>query len=402
VANNNKNSWFERNQKITLASVVLASVFIIDIFFANAYTVITGRSFWFSSSWAEMTAEKAYRKSSDLYHHTLRKNKSVDNAVSGGIRYKVFTNSLGFRDKIIREVPLVSDKYRVVLLGDSFVEGVGVDYEDSFVGLVDQELSKQHIEVLNAAVVSYSPSIYWRKVKYLLEDVGLKFDSLIVFLDISDIEDEAVYYYETDSGNIALRNIKNKSFGDKLNNVDYNKHPFAGAFRKFGRQLKVFIKTNTIATYFFAFKINDLMRFKSGPKTSLAVNYIRSLWTVEESFYESYGKKGLEKMAMYMNKLHILLKNRDIKLTLVVYPWPDQIMHYDTPSIQETFWMDWCGQRNIPLIDCFPYFIGKEQKDSYESRRKVCYKYFLANNVHWNRQGHRLIAHIILRSRNNF
>jgi len=48
-------------------------------------------------------------------------------------------------------------------------------------------------EILNAAAVSYSPRIYYLKTKYLIEEKGLVFDELYVFIDISDIQNEIVY-----------------------------------------------------------------------------------------------------------------------------------------------------------------------------------------------------------------
>ena len=34
----------------------------------------------------------------------------------------------------------VSDKYRILFIGDSYTEGVGVEYKDTFVGLIDSAL----------------------------------------------------------------------------------------------------------------------------------------------------------------------------------------------------------------------------------------------------------------------
>ena len=79
-------------------------------------------------------------------------------------------------------------------MGDSFVEGLGLDYDETFVGLVDSMLreGERAIETLNAGVVSYSPKLYYLKLKGLV-DSGLKIDQAIVFVDISDIQDEIVY-----------------------------------------------------------------------------------------------------------------------------------------------------------------------------------------------------------------
>lgn len=54
--------------------------------------------------------------------------------VWGELRYRLITDSLGFKDASVRKVPLKSESRRVLLIGDSFAEGIGVSFEDSFAG----------------------------------------------------------------------------------------------------------------------------------------------------------------------------------------------------------------------------------------------------------------------------
>src|ERR1700710_382532 len=114
----------------------------------------------------------------------------------GELRHRLTTDSMGFKDISVRNIPLKSASHRVLLIGDSFAEGIGMSFEDSFAGLLyhaGQERSEK-IEFLNASVASYSPSIYYKKVKNLLES-GFQFDELIVFSDTSDVMDEATSYF---------------------------------------------------------------------------------------------------------------------------------------------------------------------------------------------------------------
>jgi hypothetical protein len=79
-------------------------------------------------------------------------------------------------------------------MGDSFVEGIGLDYDETFIGILDTMLkgSGREIETLNGGVLSYSPKLYYLKVEGLV-DSGLKVDHVIVFIDISDVQDEIVH-----------------------------------------------------------------------------------------------------------------------------------------------------------------------------------------------------------------
>src|SRR5262249_42014195 len=110
--------------------------------------------------------------------------------------YHLVTNSLGFKDAAVRNVPLTTATRRVVVIGDSFTEGLGVPFEETFAGLLAEagQRRAEKTEFLNAAVASYSPTIYYRKVKLLL-DSGLKFDEVLVLPDLSDVQDEASSYF---------------------------------------------------------------------------------------------------------------------------------------------------------------------------------------------------------------
>ena len=66
--------------------------------------------------------------------------------------------------------------------------------QDGVIGLIDAALRPRGIDVLNAAAVSYSPIIYWKKTGALI-DQGLKFDEEVVFIDVSDASDDALFVW---------------------------------------------------------------------------------------------------------------------------------------------------------------------------------------------------------------
>ncbi|HIN39185.1 MAG TPA: hypothetical protein EYM84_02810 [Flavobacteriales bacterium] len=69
-----------------------------------------------------------FRTSHTYYHHGLKPNqKALAKGING--EFVLFTNSLGLRDSSIREVPIKSRKRRILFIGDSFTEGVGVTYQ---------------------------------------------------------------------------------------------------------------------------------------------------------------------------------------------------------------------------------------------------------------------------------
>src|SRR6202051_3163801 len=139
--------------------------------------------------------QRPARIANKIYDHGFAANFDGYD-VWGELRYRLTTDSLGFKDASVRKVPLKADSRRILLIGDSFAEGIGMSFEDSFAGQLShagRERSEK-IEFLNAGVASYSPSIYYSKIKYLLES-GLQFDEVVLFSDPSDVTDEATSYF---------------------------------------------------------------------------------------------------------------------------------------------------------------------------------------------------------------
>jgi len=242
----------------------------------------------------------------------------------------------------------------MLFIGDSFTEGIGFDYEDTFVGRIDTELSKKGIEVFNAAVCSYAPSIYWRKIKYLIEDVGFRFNEVVVFMDVSDISDEALSYCTDEDGNIVAKDrseyldmARNFNGSGNLNNI----------VQRVSSNIKSMIIDNSIFIYAILTKLRT--KFNVYEHKGFAMEYY---WTIDQNAMRMYGEKGLNKATRYMDKLHDLLKKHDIKLTLSVYPWPQQIAYGNFDSIQESYWRAWCKKNNVktllnPFFDISSYSV---------------------------------------------
>ena len=94
-----------------------------------------------------------------------------------------------------------------------------------------------------------------------------------------------------------------------------------------------------------------------------------------------------------MDRLHDLLKAHGIKLTIAVYPWPQQIAYNDLESIQKTYWEEWCKKNDVPFINYFSYFvIGKTENE----RNAMINKYYMEGDCHWNKDGHQRVADIFL------
>lgn len=356
-------SRIERHPGRSLFLFLLIATLLLDF-------AVTGVYHFFKYGTVHKYADRrALGERSPLFHHTLKAAANYDYQRWGHLRHSVSTNSLGFRDKSVREVSLLPPGYRVVFMGDSFTYGVGLPYEKTFPCLVEQALAEDGVEVLNAGVVSYSPAIYWKKTEYLLEEAGLRFHHLVVFLDISDIHDEAVFY-DTKEGRVV-----------------WIQGP-APALREFFFEYTTIVRNlweGTEKAYHRITRAPDTRRTEEDRR--YAANEYRSLWTVDPEAFRDYGATGLRKAKRHMGRLHDLLQRHGIGMTLVVYPWPTQILHGDLDSIQVSHWRHWAEQRSVLFIDLFPAFIPAE-RDPKEAIRR----HFIPGDLHWNERGHRLVA----------
>lgn len=351
-----RDSVFHRHRRKTLIAILLVGLPAVDVAATTSlracglYTPPTRR-------------EVGIRCWHSVYHHDLRPSKTTtDLAMWGRRNYALHTNSLGFKDASARDIPLQRDGKRIVLIGDSFTEGVGVEFPLTFAGLLSRRWRDLDIEVLNAGVVTYSPAIYWKKCQYLIEKVGLRFDRLVVCLDVSDIYDDA-NYYEVVADRVVRR------------------------VEGFDETVKQFIHSNTIVIN----GLRDLVRVaRSGPPGPQQVLDIpRSAWTRDEHLWESYGRRGIECADRHLDHLFKLLRTHRIAMTLVVYPWPDQILHRERECVQVTHWREWCAKRGVDFIDAFPTFLDAGPA------KQVLKDYFIPGDVHWNERGHKLMAGLL-------
>lgn len=359
----NDSSLIKRDPNTILSLVTIFLIVLIDILAANVLSAV-------GLYQAQHKIERRYRIQHDLYHHSLAPNIKHSDAKWGAMGYRVDTNALGFKDNAARRIDL-NHSNRILFIGDSFTEGVGFEYDDTFVGILAKALEKEGTEVLNAGVSSYSPIIYLRKVEHLLQEVKLEFRHLVVFIDISDIYDEArAYTFDKNRNVVDAQTAKSKEWDERIKN---------------------FIAENTIVINTLRVWIRTIK--KSGPsqkKSFEGLNQYKARWTYDAEAFSDYGEAGLQAAETQMSALASLLKMQGIKLTVAVYPWPDQILEKDLQSHQVLFWKKWAIAHESGFINLFPAFIGKENPE------ETLLRYFIWGDVHWNKAGHQRVAEHLL------
>lgn len=352
-------SIFERNPRKTVALLLLLAVVGTDFAYTRVYHWLSPRP--------AARGQTGLRVRSEIFHHGFEPLVSARSDWGSRVAdYRI--DSLGLRDASARQVPLRGDRRRLVFIGDSFTEGIGVDYEKTFVGLVAQALEPKGVEVLNAGCASYSPIIYYRKVRWLL-DQGLRFDELAVYIDVGDVQDEVTYFLDGD-GNVASDELRR--LREERANIRY---PLPRPLQNL--TVRQFLKRNTIG----------LFALYEGMEKAVGNEDRRdALWTVDPRLFEQFGREGLSRARRNMDLLAEILGQQGIRLTVAVYPWPDQIRRGDLRSLQVSFWHQWAAGKGAGFVDYFPRFVDVARS------REVLAREFIRGDIHWNEAGHQAIA----------
>jgi lysophospholipase L1-like esterase len=354
-----------------LVPALLAVALVSDLVFTNVKVAFGDFRAYLAKARGRAPVSEIGRVKSDRFHHAL-KPLFDGNDWYGPIEYRMRTNDLAMVDEAPVKVPLRTPAPRVLLLGDSFTEGIGVPFEGSFAGKLRKRWRASGVEVLNGGTASYSPVFYYRKAEYLLETVGLELDWVVVFLDLSDIHDES-FYVEDEQGYIREKGEQRERFWI-LNDV-------ATPLERFLARHTTLV--NSLRQSYSCARKPDFCKFSLGHK--------RALWPVEPALYEEFGRSGLQTAAGHLEKLQELLTKKGIGLTLVVYPWPDNIYVRDLNSKQVAYWKSWSEKRKVPFVNLFPEFINGEPATEVMTRD------FLPGDNHWNEAGHSRVAEAFAR-----
>ncbi len=393
-------------------------------------------SWLLSIAMGELPKDK-FRAPHPVYHHTLIPNYEGIGHWGPGT-YHICTNASAFKDSCNKRES-IEKVYDVAFIGDSFTEGVGLPYEDTFVGMIAAKFPD--LKIANLGVVGYAPRIYLAKLSELYAQ-GYQFAKVIVFVDISDVQDEALTY-DVQNGAIISRHeqLPQQSMA-KVRRIASRWFPLTG---QAWNRLKASIQNmETILSSRFPHDPNNgtessviainpnndiasaspntpanqelkedtVQRAKIEPKLGGSVSpavsrsntepsiyardYSRSEWTynTDSKFYGPDGVMGtVTKMISTMDELHRLVKSHGGELSVGVYPWPGQIKHDREDSLQARIWGEFCATRCAHFYNAFPRFFDllRQQGDDTLIR-----KYYMGGDMHFNKEGNAVIAQTIL------
>ena len=380
-----------------------------------------------------------FRVRHPVYHHTLKPN--YDGLGRWGTwSYRICTSGEGFKTSCAQKNS-TKKEFDVAFLGDSFTEGIGLPYEQTFVGMVAAK--QPDLSIANLGVVSYSPAIYLAKLKELFAK-GYRFNHVVVFIDIGDAYDEAnAYDLHNDTIVVDKGEPYPLSLDRKLRRLASQYLPLTGEawvqLRKLGasttepslahapQHTRTQRDDNASVTQPNTAKQSltpsaqlptetgvspSSANAAIAPTTQTTLletpfknniyegiylkNYPKSEWTynVQSPHFGQDGVTGtLKKMTSQMAAIHRLVTSHGGTLSIGVYPWPGQILYDDVDSLQVKTWREFCTSRCLRFYDAFPGFFKLAEATNKDA---VVHKYYFAGDAHFNAEGNKVIAETIL------
>jgi lysophospholipase L1-like esterase len=130
---------------------------------------------------------------------------------------------------------------------------------------------------------------------------------------------------------------------------------------------------------------------------------LRSAWTYSKTNeikgYDLPIDIAINEQVKTMNQLYELLKKNNIKLSIVVYPWPQTILYDKRENLMKTTWENFCKNKCTNFINTFPLFMNDDDNEN-SKKNLIIRKYYQLGDIHFNHEGHKLIADYFIKNFN--
>ena len=277
------------------------------------------------------------------------------------------TNSVGARD---RERSRVGEGPRVVVLGDSYVEGMGAWREERFSDVLERQTG---IEYLNFGVSGSGPVDYYFRYKHL----GRQYDHdevWFVLLPYNDFRDNEGIFVESRSDTRAGRYFaRNEAGGYTLvRGLDVKEKKTRRT-----RHLRVFLREFTY-TYNALHVVKNRITAGEEPVT-LHRKY---------SGYYDYTPDDLERLACILGLLVREAEGRPV--TVIAMPILEDIQAYDAlgePPLSADL-ARICKKLGVRYLDLLPLL--HDYSPDWAALHHTC-------DGHWNARGHAVVAQLLLK-----
>lgn len=279
-------------------------------------------------------------------------------------------NTDGFRDRDF-VIPKSQETYRILVLGDSFTWGVGVDVEETVPKQLEKRLSKEfprkNIEVINAAIPGYNTV----EELLLLKGRGLKYEPnmLILLYNLNDI-DFKPYLSDEKYDETKVVSVLEVHPGENIAEVLKYKG------------IRSFINWFEVNSQFFAFlvpRVGTLLR-KMGLLKSVEFSWVQTIF----QGYTNENPGWLESRRA-LGEISEICRSHDIVFIVAIYPLLVELKKYQGKKSHEMI-SNYLHSIEIPFIDLLTVFEGKNGRSYWIN--------FM--DGHPNAEAHRLVTNALL------
>ena len=320
----------------------------------------------------------------DEYRHHVPVPNSFSKFEQKDFSYVQRTNNLGMRgaDVTIEKPPGV---YRILMLGDSFTMGKGVENEETFSSLLGQfmsdrsrECAGKEVEVLNGGVDSYAPILSYLQLSKDLHQLSP--DMVVLNLDMSDLVQEAAYRQQAtfdENGEIVA---------------------VPGSVRRDSttERFRFWIENHLFLTRLLLHHANQLIGYQD--LTVRDVVERANAEVIRHTLADDPTDRTPQWEALFdsVAKIQEFSDERGITFILSVYPWAHQLSETEAIPIRYSFMPRdaqvsdrsigfierLSAERGIELANLFPHF------KAYTGKDELHFHY----DMHWTTSGHEVMA----------
>jgi lysophospholipase L1-like esterase len=337
-------------------------------------------------------SESSYYRRDDALDWVPNPNVSGVHDRSGSFATTFQTNSFGLRD---REYPLEKPAgiTRIVVVGDSFAWGFGVNNGEIFTDALEEMLPDT--EVLNLGVTAYG----LRQEMLYFDRLGIRFDPdiLIVALTQNDIM-RAHEWLPERPGRQKPQALPATNAGDPDEGLVLTAKNYLQDNLRLYRLVRNVLMTNRT---FVNLAVDLGIKDELAGYNDLDVNLTASLREYPERLTQAF-----EQLNIHLKQFHESTQASDIRMIVALVPARQSV---DETALKQTlatssYWVDdfdldkpygmlaqFADANDIELIDAMPRFRIEVQNDA---------DLYIPYDMHFNPAGHVLYAEIIARHLN--
>jgi len=295
-----------------------------------------------------------------------------------GFGTRVITNALGFRDEPVAKVK-APGVFRVIVLGDSFMEALQVPHERSLphrLAEILEDRTELPVEVVNAGVSGWGTAdeLVW------LRRVGLDLgpDLVLVAMTLhNDVSDNLeLRHHDVVDGVPRPRPQVEMPLRDY---VPLEVKGWLAAHSQLYRLVTETLRGREIRTRAGALSshVTALMRREPDERTRLGWSFTRAHLDEIRAESQAHGART----AVFMIPLAVQLSDAAFEDFLASHDLTPDEVRLDEPQRQVR---EWGAETGVPVIDLLPVFRARTQADP-----SLLY---IPTDGHWNEAGHELAA----------